>query len=165
MLFNLVGPLIVRNELNPLRIAFSNAGVPWPGGTIQALLEMEVRQMFNERQTQPTSIDLDLDLVLDLVLEGEASPSLFVEGKFVEQEFGGCSVFENGDCCGRDPPPIETLAGLPHRPCVRFGDRTDRWRPASVVCLLGRRSFFSASLQRAILRPTSTLNKTLLRGL
>ena len=95
MLFNLIGPLIVRNDLEPLRMAFTAAGVPWPAGSIKTSLEIEDRQMFNERQAQPTSIDL--------VIEGEASSALFVEAKFVEQEFGGCSVFEDGDCGGRNP--------------------------------------------------------------
>ena len=30
-------------------------------------------------------------------------PVLFVESKFVEKDFGGCSVFRNGDCDGRNP--------------------------------------------------------------
>lgn len=95
MLFNLVGPLIVRNDLEPLRMAFTAVGAPWPVGNIEVSLEIEDRQMFNERQAQPTSIDL--------VIEGETPPALFVEAKFVEQEFGGCSVFQDGDCSGRNP--------------------------------------------------------------
>ena len=30
-------------------------------------------------------------------------PRIFIEGKLVEQEFGGCSVFSEGDCDGRNP--------------------------------------------------------------
>lgn len=106
MLFNLVGPLIVRNDLEPLRTAFSETGVPWPTGTIKASFEIEDRLMFNERQAQPTSIDL--------VLEGDAAPSLFIEAKFVEQKFGGCSVFEDGDCSGCNPSQTHSLCYL-HR--------------------------------------------------
>ena len=95
MLFNLVGPLIVRGDLGPLQEAFTEAGVPWPTGAVDASLEIEDRLMFKEERGQPTSIDL--------VLEGEGSPALFIEAKFVEQNFGGCSVFENGDCSGFNP--------------------------------------------------------------
>jgi hypothetical protein len=96
MLFNLVGPLIVRNDLEPLRVAFAATGAPWPSGKVEASLEIEDRRMFNERQAQPTSIDL--------VIAGEAPPSLYVEAKLVEPEFGGCSTLKkDGDCCGRNP--------------------------------------------------------------
>jgi hypothetical protein len=95
MLFNLVGPLIVREDLGPLQAAFIEAGVSWPAGTTKAIFEFEDRNIFNEVKSQPTSIDL--------VLEGEATPKLYIEAKFVEQEFGGCSVFERGDCSGSNP--------------------------------------------------------------
>lgn len=95
MLFNLVGPLIVREDLEPLHSALAEAGVPWPAGTVKASLEIEDRLIFKEERGQPTSIDL--------VLKGEAPPALFIEAKFVEQNFGGCSVFENGDCSGFNP--------------------------------------------------------------
>jgi hypothetical protein len=117
MLFNLVGPLIVRNDLHPLRTAFTAAGIPWPAGTIRASLEIEDRQMFNERQAQPTSIDL--------VLEGEAAPALFVEAKFVEQEFGGCSVFEDGDCSGLNPANAFNRCYL-HRIGRTYWERLDQ---------------------------------------
>jgi POLQ-like helicase len=86
LLFNLVGPLIVREDLGPLQAAFTEVGVPWPSGRLKASLETQDRNVFKEERGQPTSIDL--------VLEGEAAPSLFIEAKFVEQSFGGCSVFE-----------------------------------------------------------------------
>ncbi|MCG3178323.1 MAG: hypothetical protein BIFFINMI_00650 [Phycisphaerae bacterium] len=95
MLFNLVGPLIVRRDLEPLRSAFAAAGAPWPAADVSASFEVEDRELFNERQAQPTSIDL--------VLEGNGRQALFVEAKLVEQEFGGCSVFEDGDCSGANP--------------------------------------------------------------
>jgi hypothetical protein len=93
MLFNLVGPLIVSGELAPLAAAFTQAGIPWPADAF-AELEIEDRQVFNEDSGQPTSIDL--------VVAGEG-PDLFVESKLVEREFGGCSVFDNGDCSGQNP--------------------------------------------------------------
>jgi POLQ-like helicase len=96
MLFNLVGPLIVRRDLAPLQQAFAQQGIAWPKGGLSASFEYEDREVFNEDTGQPTSIDL--------VLKDDADrPHLFVEGKLVETEFGGCSVFEAGDCDGRNP--------------------------------------------------------------
>ena len=51
--------------------------------------------MFNENYGQPTSIDL--------VVEGGAGETLYMEAKLVEPGFGGCSVFRQGDCDGRNP--------------------------------------------------------------
>ena len=96
MLFNLVGPLIVRKDLEPLSVAFSRTRVPFPEATSAATFEIEDRAVLHEDYGQPTSIDL--------VIEGDsASPGLFIEAKLVEREFGGCSVFSDGDCEGRNP--------------------------------------------------------------
>lgn len=95
MLFNLVGPLIVRKDLEPLRDAIEHNGIRWPEGKIHAAFEFEDRSIFNESQGQPTSIDL--------VIWSDSQPSIFIEGKLVEKEFGGCSVFAKGDCDGRNP--------------------------------------------------------------
>jgi POLQ-like helicase len=96
LLFNLVGPLIVRNDIDPIRAAFEARGVPWPEGQVQASFEMEDRKVFNEQAAQPTSIDL--------VVKNEGSGNwLFVESKFTENAFGGCSLVERGDCEGKNP--------------------------------------------------------------
>ena len=96
LLFNLIGPMVVRHDLAPLLTALAAAGVTWPAGDATATFELADRTVFNEDTGQPTSIDL--------VLEGnKASHPLFVECKFVEREFGGCSVFARGDCEGRNP--------------------------------------------------------------
>lgn len=96
LLMNLAGPLIVRNDLEPLKSAFGHSEIPWPAGEVSASFEREDRTVFNEDSGQPTSIDL--------VIEGSGkSPALFIECKFVEREFGGCSVFGAGDCDGRNP--------------------------------------------------------------
>jgi hypothetical protein len=96
LLFNLVGPLILHDDLAMLEEPFSSQVSPWPAGPVTARLEHENRAVFNENYGQPTSIDL--------VLQDEASRLfLFVECKFVETEFGGCSLFESGDCDGRNP--------------------------------------------------------------
>jgi POLQ-like helicase len=98
MLFNLVGPLIMREpqELEPIKSAFQKHGIKWPKGKLVAKFEDEDRGIFNEMTQKPTSIDL--------VIESEGKVGgLYIEFKFVEHEFGGCSVFKNGDCDGRNP--------------------------------------------------------------
>jgi hypothetical protein len=96
MLFNLIGPLKTRLDFEPLKLAFSEIGLPWPTGQVTCIFEETNREIFNEQFGQPTSIDF--------VLRGsDDCPPLFIESKFVEQEFGGCSVFKEGDCDGRNP--------------------------------------------------------------
>ncbi|MFW9795432.1 MAG: hypothetical protein ACFFE2_00230 [Candidatus Thorarchaeota archaeon] len=94
LIFNLVGPLIVRKDLEPLRIAIERAGIDWPEGEITTEFEYDNKTIFNEDSGQPTS--------MDLVISGE-NGRIFVESKFTEQEFGDCSVFTGGDCDGRNP--------------------------------------------------------------
>ena len=94
MLFNLVGPLIIRKDFAPLRVAIERAGMAWLKGKITAGFEYYDRTVFNEDSGQPTSIDL--------AILGKAK-NIFIEAKLVEREFGGCSVFSGGDCDGRNP--------------------------------------------------------------
>ena len=93
MLFNLVGPLIVTDDLEPLRQVVYQQGIEWPGGVSTASFEYEDREVFNEDAAQPTSIDL-------VINDGFGNPKLFIESKFVESEFGRCSVLDAGDCDG-----------------------------------------------------------------
>lgn len=96
MLFNLVGPLVVQGDLTPFRQALEANNIPWPADGATAIFEVEDRAIFNEDSGQPTSIDM--------VIRGERNTrSLFIEAKLVEREFGGCSVFQGGDCDGRNP--------------------------------------------------------------
>ena len=95
MLFNLVGPLVVRNDLEPVLAVVRQPGIWRSRAKAVARFEVEDRGVFNEDFGQPTSIDL--------VVEQEGSRKLFIEAKFVEREFGGCSVFSRGDCDGRNP--------------------------------------------------------------
>jgi POLQ-like helicase len=96
MLFNLLGPLVTGNRLDAIVPALESAGIPVPAGPLTAEFEVEDRSIFEERnQAQPTSIDV--------ILSGADGASLFVEAKFVEQSFGGCSLFETGDCEGANP--------------------------------------------------------------
>ena len=91
----------------------------YPGyqGDISAEFEYDDRRVFNERQGQPTSIDL-------VLRKGMLEPKIFVEAKLVEKEFGGCSLFSGGDCDGRNP-------AKDHSPGDDFPlcylDTIDRW--------------------------------------
>jgi hypothetical protein len=96
MLFNLVGPLVVQGNLYPFKHSLEAQEIYWPPEPATAVFEVEDREIFNEDSGQPTSIDL--------VIKGcDNARSLFIEAKLVEREFGGCSVFQNGDCDGRNP--------------------------------------------------------------
>ncbi len=107
MLFNLAGPLLVRSDLLPLRNVIERKGLEWPDGGTCARFEYEDRNIFNEDSGQPTSIDL-------VVLDAHDRPKIFIESKFVEQEFGGCSVFRAGDCDGRNPAGDASMCILHH---------------------------------------------------
>ncbi|MHC4648696.1 MAG: PGN_0703 family putative restriction endonuclease [Planctomycetota bacterium] len=110
MLFNLVGPLIrmEKQDLSPLEAAFGRKGISWPGGKVRAKLEDEDRSIFNEMAQQPTSIDLVIE-------NEEKTGGIYIEFKFVEHEFGGCSVFKNGDCDGRNPAKDWSSCYLHHK--------------------------------------------------
>jgi POLQ-like helicase len=103
LLFNLVGPLIVRRDLEPLRVACAGAGIPWPDGA-SATFEVENPEIFNERHGQPTSIDL----VVRGATPGPAD--LYVEAKFTEAKFGGCSVLARGQCETHGESPLGDLS-------------------------------------------------------
>ena len=94
MVFNLIGPLITRNDLHPLLDILKIKGIQ---ETIsKAQFEYEDRNVFNEDTGQPTSIDL-------VLFDKIGIPKIFIESKLVEAEFGGCSVFTKGDCAGKNP--------------------------------------------------------------
>jgi hypothetical protein len=107
MLFNLAGPLLVRDNLLPLRRIIERRGLDWPDGGMRAMFEYVNRDIFNEDSGQPTSIDL-------VVLDANDRPRIFIESKFVEQEFGGCSVFGAGDCDGQNPASDTSMCYLHH---------------------------------------------------
>ena len=96
MVFNLIGPLIVRNDYEPISqiLLQKNADVVSP--IRLASFEYEDRNVFNEDSGQPTSIDIVLK-------NRDGEPIVFIESKLVEKEFGGCSVFSGGDCNGQNP--------------------------------------------------------------
>jgi POLQ-like helicase len=94
MLFNLIGPLVVKKDFEPLAKVFGEAGLRWPQGGVEAEFEYENRKVFDENVGQPTSIDLKIS---------GNDTSLFVEAKLAERGFGGCSIFSGGDCEGINP--------------------------------------------------------------
>lgn len=105
LLFNLIGPLIVRKDLEPLHEAAHSSSLDLPGLSQRTIFEYEDRSVFNEDSGQPTSIDL---VIGDPNIEG----SLFIECKLVETEFGGCAVFKQGDCDGLNPAANFSLCYL-----------------------------------------------------
>jgi len=86
----------VRGDLARLREPVETLGLNWPAGEIVGVFEAEDRGVYDELQAQPTSIDFVIGQI-------GRPDSIYIEAKFVEQEFGGCSVFERGDCDGSNP--------------------------------------------------------------
>ena len=95
MLFNLVGPLLVRNDYAPLHAAFAAGGAPWPGGSVHLRFEFSDPGIFQEDKGQPTSFDL--------AIFGDTGTPIFVEAKLTEAVFGGCSIFAKHQCDGHNP--------------------------------------------------------------
>ena len=95
MLFNLLGPLVVGGRFDVIDEILKIAGVKSQGKVTTVEFEIEDREVFNEKQAQPTSVDL--------VIYSDAGEKYFCEFKFTEAEFGGCSLFFKGDCDGRNP--------------------------------------------------------------
>jgi POLQ-like helicase len=144
MLFNLIGPLVIKGDFEPIRAVLGAKGVNWPEGKVTAQFEVEDRDVFNETHGQPTSIDL--------VLHNDSGPSLFIEAKFVEHEFGGCSVFKRGDCDGRNPAGQLSLCYLyhiGHRYWELMSDHdvlNDAWKSSPVCPLASYYQFFRVLL-------------------
>jgi hypothetical protein len=107
MAFNLVGPLIVRHDYEPLLAALRSVGVPCEKQLEDAVFEFEDRKVFNEDSGQPTSIDIALR-------DASGRPFVFIESKMMEAEFGSCTVLGMGDCAGKNPLPAKTGCYLHH---------------------------------------------------
>jgi len=96
MAFNLIGPLITRNDYEPLIRLLQKKNIENVQQIASASFEYEDRSVFNEDSGQPTSIDI-------VLRDKMRRPIIFMESKLVEKEFGGCSVFAGGDCNGENP--------------------------------------------------------------
>jgi len=95
LLFNLIGPVLLARRWDVFDAVLGSAGIPLSGRVIDARLEEEDSSIFNEGPGQPTSVDL--------YLQTDQGDTVCAEFKFTEHGFGGCSVFERGDCDGRNP--------------------------------------------------------------
>lgn len=93
--FNLIGPLVVRNDLDPLRQVLTAREVRWPESA-HVGFEFEDRTVFNEASGQPTSVDV-------VVRDQHGTPTIFIEHKLVEPEFGSCGIYNGGDCDALSP--------------------------------------------------------------
>jgi hypothetical protein len=106
MLFNLIG--------DPARIkdhTFFQNIFDFPAVIIDAnsefLFELSDRNVFNERQQQPTSFDF--------AVLNATGKHIFLEAKYVEAEFGQCSTIEGGECDGLNPVMDSQLCYLTHK--------------------------------------------------
>jgi len=98
MVFNLITPLIIRNDYKPISQILLQKNIDAEFQIMSASFEYEDRDVFNEDSGQPTSVDLVLE-------NSDKKPLVFIESKLAEKEFGGCSVFSGGDCNGQNPLP------------------------------------------------------------
>ena len=105
-LFNLLGPLVVDKQWHIFDEILHQAGIQLSASITSAKFELEDPKVFNEEKGQPTSIDLCLYI--------EDIEKVFIEFKFTEKNFGGCSVFNDGDCDGRNPTNDFDLCYLHH---------------------------------------------------
>jgi len=95
MLFNLLGPLVVDQNYTVFDEILKKAGIATKGIVSNVEFEIEDRDIFKEKNAQPTSVDL--------VITTDKDEKYYCEFKFTEAEFGGCSLYFNGDCDGRNP--------------------------------------------------------------
>jgi len=93
-LFNLLGPLVVDKQWHIFDEILHQTNIQLSTNITNAKFEIEDREVFNENTGQPTSIDLCLYV---------GDEEIFIECKFTEKGFGGCSVFTQGDCDGTNP--------------------------------------------------------------
>jgi POLQ-like helicase len=117
LLINLLGPLLRAKRWDVMDAILKVAGLQFAGSVVKVDLEREDRAVFNERQGQPTSFDL--------ACETDAGERAFIEFKFTEAEFGGCSVFDEGDCDGANAATDHSLCYL-HHIGRRYWDAMDR---------------------------------------
>jgi hypothetical protein len=96
MLFNLIGPLIARDDLEPLVTLLQQCGYLEDPGPYTVSFEYEDRSILLESSQHPTSMDL-------VLRDATRNLALFVECKFTEKEFGRCSLFGRHKCDGLNP--------------------------------------------------------------
>ncbi|RPI19824.1 MAG: hypothetical protein EHM58_00080 [Ignavibacteriae bacterium] len=103
-LFNLLGPLVARDDLDTLKEIIGLSGIPLIGAISETKFEKSFAEVFKENSGQPTSIDLFVNTDKDA--------KVLIEFKFTEKEFGTCSVYEEGECDGSNPASDPTICYL-----------------------------------------------------
>jgi hypothetical protein len=93
MLFNLFGDPFIKKDHNLFSEIFNYVGVDINQDS-KLFFEYSDRKVFNENQQQPTSFDFAIK---------NSGRNIFVEAKYVEAEFGGCSTIKSGECDGLNP--------------------------------------------------------------
>lgn len=107
MLFNLFGEAVVKKDYNFFQEVFQITDIKI---SIQYELKFEHSNSntFKEDR-QPTSFDF---AVFD---KSGGLRNIFVEAKYVEPDFGGCSTIERGECEGLNPISNPDLCYLTHK--------------------------------------------------
>lgn len=107
MLFNLFGEPLINNDYAFFQEVFGFADIRIDD-RYQLKFEHYNRDTFKEYSQQPTSIDFTV-----LAKDKDAGlKSIFVEAKYVEAEFGGCSAIKAGECDGLNPVDDHSLCYL-----------------------------------------------------
>jgi POLQ-like helicase len=117
MLFNLVGPLIVRNDLEPLRTVLAEIGISWPENDLRAEFEYTDTTVFDEDPGHATSFDV--------AIVGCKNP-IFIEAKLAERGFGGCSAYPR-QCDGRNRAAEDYSRCYLHRKGRRYWPLMDHY--------------------------------------
>lgn len=94
-LFNILGPLVAASKWSAFDEILERAGIFLSSKVVNAKFELQDREVFEEHRAQPT--------LIDLCVYTQSGENIFVECKFTEKGFGGCSVIADGDCDGRNP--------------------------------------------------------------
>ena len=96
MLFNLFGEPLIKKDYTFFQDVFQFSDI-LIDEDYELKFEYYNRETFNEKAQQPTSFDF---AVFDST---GGRKNIFVEAKYVEREFGGCSSIEAGECDGLNP--------------------------------------------------------------
>ncbi len=115
MLYNLVGPLVVQQDYEPLAQVLAQQGLVLPTTGLTAAFEYADDRIFREAGShQPTTLDLAL-------VDADQRPVLFLEARLREQELGRCSRYVRGLCSAPQPAQDFTLCPL-HREGYLYWD-------------------------------------------
>jgi len=94
MAFNLLGPLVTRKDLAPIKAAFKAVGGWGHWDELYAYFEAHDRKVFNELRGIPAC--------LDFAIMGNGN-GLFMDVIFTQSGFGGCPHIQDGSCDGKNP--------------------------------------------------------------